>query len=169
MLGTILALAVMQSAAQPTTPPPLMGDSWTLLCEGRQSVGLSWETGRWREAEFTPERFVLTKKPENDCFDEPRGGEHDRPRFMSRHACLNLRKVGRPYLAAISDHCTEIYSWRGTEWETTILCRGTWINGSFAPGGLFELVTLSGDTSPLSLDGSQASNVVQVGACSRID
>lgn len=168
---------VTLAAAVSLANVPAMPSSYTLLCEGQQSVGFNWRGGKWVEARYAPHRYIVAKIETNKCQIVYNGAFKSIPidgamknfgPIHQKSVCLNVRDVGDKYSPFLSQQCQETYFVENGDWIKSFSCDWAMISFSGSFEGEFHRASNHSDTAAQPEKDYKDSLMIEVGKCTQI-
>lgn len=161
--------AILAAASLGLAGAPEMPSTYTLLCQGEQSIGFNWRGGAWVKSQYEPPRYIVAKIEANKCAIPLNGAlqKLSDDMFM-KSACINIRRMEDKYSPWLSQKCAENYWYEGSVWTRSFACElaMTSFVGNFE--GEYHRTSNHYDTAKVPQNGYKDSLVVEVGACTLI-
>ncbi|MGB3844490.1 MAG: hypothetical protein WA940_01355 [Sphingopyxis sp.] len=170
---TIITLATAVSLAN----VPAMPDSYTLLCEGQQSIGFNWRAGKWVETRYSPSRYIVAKIESNNCRIIYNGKFQSIPNngvmqnfgpLYQKSVCLNVRNVEDEYSPFLSQPCQETYFLENGKWNKSFACDRAMTSFAGSFDGEFHRASNHTNTAARPENDYKDSLAMEVGKCTKI-
>ena len=163
----MFAMAVLGAAIAAADVPHLPAE-YTLICEPRLTVGMTWSGGGWHKVEFQPQSFMVTRSLENKCSGDLAVMNSKLVDVVS--VCMNIRPVGAKLDPLQTEICKEYYTPTGKYAGTEIYCAEGVIRRivEIRPDGEFERADLQADLSPKPDKDIKEPQAVETGHCSLV-